>query len=354
MDKIRYGMIGFGGIAENRLAKEGFACDQDRFSPLAEAELVAVTDVNPARQVAATALGLDWHDDAAALLADPRIDAVVVATNNRTHFLLAAQALKAGKPVLVEKPLAPTSTEAEALVDLAAERGLSLAVDHMMVHNVLNRKARELIGGGSIGFVDDASFHMQFAYGYEPAEAASWRCSRIEEMGGPIGDVASHCFYLMEFLLDAQIEAVRAVYYPKKMAIAAEDGAIVQCDLSNGTSATAQVSFCDRRGGLHAMLGNLGYECYGEKGALRGYGTMFQLSGYPDEPYPIRLELDTPRGLKTFSAEAPVNLYQESVRAHAKSILSGNRLTGEDGLRNVKLCEAAHLSARHDGETIAP
>ena len=352
MGKIRYGMIGFGGIAENRLAKEGFACDRKRFAPLEEAELVAVTDVNPARKAAAEALGLGWRPDADAMRADPGIDAVVVATNNRTHFPLASQALRASKPVLVEKPISTTSKEAAELVALAAEKGLSLGVDHMMVYNVLNRKAHELIANGAIGPVNDATFHMQVPYGYEPAEAASWRCSRIEEMGGPIGDVASHCFYLMEFLLGVRITAVRAVYYPKKMAIAAEDGALIQCDLLNGISATALVSFSDKRGGLHAMLGNLGYECYGDRGALRGYGTMFQLSGYRDEPYPIRLELDKPEGLETFTPDKPVNLYQESIRSHANSIRSGHRLTGEDGLRNVKLCEAAHLSARRGGETI--
>lgn len=50
---IRYAMIGFGGIAEHRLAREGFALDRTRFAPLAEAELVGATDVNPARRAAA-------------------------------------------------------------------------------------------------------------------------------------------------------------------------------------------------------------------------------------------------------------------------------------------------------------
>ena len=51
--KIRYGLVGFGGIAENRVAKEGFACDKSRFAPLKKAQLVGATDLNPARQNAA-------------------------------------------------------------------------------------------------------------------------------------------------------------------------------------------------------------------------------------------------------------------------------------------------------------
>lgn len=349
---VRYGMIGFGGIAENRLAKEGFACDRGRFQPLEEAALVGVTDVNPARRAAAEALGLAWYDSADALLAGPGIDAVVVATNNRTHYPVASKAIRAGKHALVEKPLAPTSAEAAALVAEAETAGLSLAVDHMMVHNVLNEKARELVAGGALGAVNDACFHMQFAYGYEPAEASSWRCSRIEEMGGPIGDVASHCFYVMEFVLGTPIRAVRATYFPKAMGIAVEDGAVVYCDLADGRTASALVSFCDRRGGALGTLGNLGFELYGEKAALRSYGTMFQLSGFTDEPYRIRLELDTAEGVQTFHAESPADIYQGVVKAHAASIEHGPRMTGLDGLHNVRLCEAAHASAQSGGKTM--
>ncbi len=349
---VRYGLIGFGGIAENRLAREGFGCDAARVAPLPNAVLTGATDINPARRRAARALGLRWYANATALLADPAIDAVVVATNNLTHAPLAGQALEAGKAVIVEKPLAANARDAQALVRLAARRGLSLTVDHMMVHNVLNRRARDLIAQGAIGAVNDACFHMQFAYGYEPAEAASWRCGSRAEMGGPIGDVASHCFYIMEYLLDAEIRAVRAVYYPKRMPIAVEDGALIQCDLASGVTASVNVSFCDRRGGLGGTLGNLGYECYGDRGVLRGYGTLFQLSGHPDEPFPIRLELDTFTRQRTYRVKRPENIYQGVIRAHAASVQSGRRLTGEDGLRNVRLCELAHRSARQGGKCV--
>ena len=53
MSKIKYALIGFGGIAENRIAKEGFACDRTRFQPLPNAELIGATDVNPARRAVA-------------------------------------------------------------------------------------------------------------------------------------------------------------------------------------------------------------------------------------------------------------------------------------------------------------
>ena len=121
---------------------------------------------------------------------------------------------------------------------------------------------------------------------------------------------------------------------------------------ASGATATVNVSFCDRRGGPGGTIGNLGYECYGDQGVLRGYGTLFQLSGYPDEPFPIRLELDTFTRQRTYRVKRPENIYQGVIRAHAASIQSGQRLSGEDGLRNVRLCELAHRSARQGGKCV--
>ena len=190
--KVKYALIGFGGIAENRVAKEGFACDKSRFKPLKYAQLVGATDMNPARKSAAKALGLKWYDNMDAILADPSIDAVYIATNNKSHAPLCLAALKAGKHVIVEKPAATSIKDAQAMIAAAKKRGLSLSVDHMMVNNAWNQLAAKKVAAGAVGKVGDSCFHMEFAYGYDPAEAATWRCSKIEEMGGPIGDVASH------------------------------------------------------------------------------------------------------------------------------------------------------------------
>jgi predicted dehydrogenase len=352
MNKVRYVLIGFGGIAENRIAKEGFACDSGRFKPLKQAVLSGATDMNPARRQAAEALGLTWYSDLGAVLADPSVDAVFVATNNLSHAPLARKALEAGKAVIVDKPLAPASCDARMLVKLAAKKKLSLSVDHMMTHNALNKKARELVAGGTLGTINDACFHMQFAYGFDPAEAATWRCSNRAEMGGPIGDVASHCFYMAEYLLGSRIKAVRAVYYPKRMAIQVEDGALIQCDLESGVTCSALVSFCDARGGLGGTLSNLGYELYGDRAVVRGYGTLFQLSGHAGEPLKLRLELDTFGRQKVFTVKKPENIYQGVIAEHAASVLAGAPLSGEDGLHNVLLCEAAHASARRGGKTV--
>ena len=353
MSKVKYALIGFGGIAENRVAKEGFACDAGRFRPLRFAKLVGATDLNPMRESAAKALGLAWYRSLDEVLADDSIDAVYVATNNLSHVPLAAKALKAGKHVIVEKPMATSVSDARNLAKLAKSKGLSLPVDHMMVNNAWNVAGKAAMARGALGTVNDCRFHMEFAYGYDPAEAATWRCSKVEEMGGPIGDVASHCFYVAEFMFGKRIKRVGAVYYPKVMKIKAEDGAYVKFFFEDGMQGSVGCAFSEMRGGLAGTLTNLGYEIYGSKAAMRGYGTMFQLSGYTDEPIVQRLEIDDGRSVRPVRPAKIRNIYQTLIEGHAKSVIDGKPLTGDDAVHNLALCAACHASAKQGGKIIS-
>ena len=353
MSKVKYALIGFGGIAENRVAKEGFACDAGRFRPLRFAKLVGATDLNPVRESAAKALGLAWYRSLDEVLADDSIDAVYVATNNLSHVPLAVRALKAGKHVIVEKPMATSVADARNLAKLAKSKGLSLTVDHMMVNNAWNVAGKAAMARGALGTVNDCRFHMEFAYGYDPAEAATWRCSKVEEMGGPIGDVASHCFYVAEFMFGKRIKRVGAVYYPKVMKIKAEDGAYVKFFFEDGMQGSVGCAFSEMRGGLAGTLTNLGYEIYGSKAAMRGYGTMFQLSGYTDEPIVQRLEIDDGRSVRPVRPAKIRNIYQTLIEGHAKSVIDGKPLTGDDAVHNLALCAACHASAKQGGKIIS-
>ncbi len=352
MSKVKYAIIGFGGIAENRVAKEGYACDKARFAPLQKAELVAATDMNQGRKEAAEALGLKWYETAEAIFADASIDAVYIATNNASHAALAIAALNAGKHVIVEKPAATNVADAIEMDKVAKAKGLSITVDHMMVNNAWNIKAKEIAQKGDLGTINDCCFHMEFAYGYDPAEAATWRCSKIEEMGGPIGDVASHCFYVAEDIMGKKITKIAAVYYPKIMDIKAEDGAYIKFFFEDGTQGSVRASFSELRGGLGGTLTNLGYELYGDKSVLRSYGTMFQLSGHDGEPIKMRLELDT-LGKSEEVAPAPIqNIYQTLIEEHAASVQEGKPLNAEGAIRNLALCAAVHESAQNGGKVI--
>lgn len=346
--KVRYALIGFGGIAERRIAAEGFGAGHPDSAP-PEAELVGATDLVQGRREAVEGLGLRWYATAEAVLADASVEAVFIATDNASHHPLALRSLEAGKAVIVEKPMATRLEEARELVETAAARRLSLSVDHMMTHNDYNREARRLIAAGEIGEVNDLVLHMEFLYGATPEEAATWRCAQPNQLGGPIGDVGSHCLYMAEFLTDSRIRSLRAVFLPEAQTMAVESGAIIRFKTDRGLAGSVRVSFAEARGGLEGTLLNLGYEAYGSRGVLRSFGTLFQLSGGPGEPVRIRLEKESGGRVDVIRLEAPVNIYRSLVIEHARSVLSGERLSGEDGLRNLRCVLAAYDSARRNG-----
>ena len=352
MGKIKYALIGFGGIAENRIAKEGFALDKERFSPLHNAELTGATDINPDIKNNVETLGLTWYDSADEIFKSQDIDAVYIATNNLSHFQLAKTALEAGKHVILEKPVATKAEHAEELVRLAEEKKLSLSVDHMMVYNAYNISAKELISSNALGNINDIVLHMEFFYGSTPEEAATWRCSKPEELGGPIGDVGSHCLYMAEFLLSDEIISIQASYIPKILSIAAEDGAFIQFKTKQGKTGSIRVSFNAPRGNLHSTLLNLGYEVYGDKKSITASGTLFQFSGHTGEPINMKVKLHTENEVEEIKPGQINNIYQDVIGTHARSIQSNEPLSGKDSLHNLKLILASHESATKSGKEI--
>src|SRR6266511_546076 len=114
---------------------------------------LACVDLDPGRR-AEVARRYPWVrplDEVAAVLADPEIGAVIVATPARTHASLAAQALEAGKHVLVEKPLALSTAEAVALTRQAEQAGRVLMVGHTFEYNPAVTKMRALLESGQLG-----------------------------------------------------------------------------------------------------------------------------------------------------------------------------------------------------------
>lgn len=102
-------------------------------------------------------------DDAAALIARPDIDLVVIATPSFTHHALALAALEAGKHVLITKPLTTRADDAEELVALADRQGLVLAVDHTFVYTGAVRKVHDLVASGELGdvyYVDSVRINL--------------------------------------------------------------------------------------------------------------------------------------------------------------------------------------------------
>ncbi|MES2984390.1 MAG: Gfo/Idh/MocA family oxidoreductase [Pseudomonadota bacterium] len=94
-----------------------------------------------------------------AIMADPAIKGVVIASPAPTHVALATQALKAGKHVFVEKPLALTVAEAETLRDVAQDCGRALMVGHLMQYHPLYRALKDMVRGGDFGTIRHVYSH---------------------------------------------------------------------------------------------------------------------------------------------------------------------------------------------------
>ncbi len=97
------------------------------------------------------------------LIDNPEIDAVAIATPVNTHFELAMRCLRAGKHVLVEKPLCHRSDLARELIDEAEKRGLTLMVDHTFIYTPAVRRIRQLIEAGELGqihYYDSARINL--------------------------------------------------------------------------------------------------------------------------------------------------------------------------------------------------
>lgn len=141
--EIRVAIIGYGYWGPN-LARN--------FHQLAGAQLAYVVDQDAAARDRAARLyscGTTAHFDD--VLADPALDAVVIATPARTHYDLARRALDAGKHVLVEKPLTMDVGEGEALVALARARDLTLMVGHVFEYNPAVAYIKQAIDSGELG-----------------------------------------------------------------------------------------------------------------------------------------------------------------------------------------------------------
>src|SRR5919106_4405563 len=121
------------------------------FTELAELAVVCDDDEERLRAAAArypTAQAASRFDE---VLENDRVDAVVVATPVPSHAALARRALAAGKHVFVEKPMALTGAEAEALVALAEERGLVLMPGHLLLYHPGVAQLKALVEAGGLG-----------------------------------------------------------------------------------------------------------------------------------------------------------------------------------------------------------
>jgi predicted dehydrogenase len=183
-DQIRWGILGCGDVTE---VKSGPALKKAGSS-----SLVAVMrrDAAKARDYAERHRVGRWYADAEALIADPDVDAIYVATPPASHEALTCKALAAGKPVLVEKPMATSVAACDRMIAAAQSAGQSLTVAYYRRALPRFEKLRQLIANRAIGTPRAVAITHLMPRGTLPD--VSWKVDPLTGGGGIFFDVQCH------------------------------------------------------------------------------------------------------------------------------------------------------------------
>ena len=232
---------------------------------LPNAELAAVCDLDPRRAKAMqTEFGAaEAYTDYRELIADPNVEAVTVATPDFAHGDIVLAALKAGKHVLSEKPLATTLAEAEKIAELAAKSKAKVMVDfHNRVNPALHA-VKEAIGAGEIGLPLHAAARLSNTL-FVPFELLSWAAK-----SSALWFLGSHAVDALRFAMDAEVVRVQAMKRHGFLAGQGVDTADVHLALlefDNGAVASLENSWVLPRD--LPLVFDFKVEIVGEKGSL--------------------------------------------------------------------------------------
>jgi len=190
--ELRFGVVGAGQISRA-------ACQEIHRHP--EARVAAVADPNPQRlaELAASLGGARTFSDNEALLADPDLDAVFIATPNAFHAPLALRALRAGKHVLVEKPFATNALEAAVVVEQAKQAGKVLSVGMNQRFRPDSQRVRALVEAGELGRVYHAKAFWLRRAGIP--KLGTWFSKKSLAGGGALYDIGVHLLDLALFVM---------------------------------------------------------------------------------------------------------------------------------------------------------
>ncbi len=264
---FRIGIIGCGKIAQVRHIPE--------YAENPYAELAGFYDLNTQRAAELAAqYGGKAYESAEAMLADPAIDAVSVCVANHAHAPITIAALKAGKHVLCEKPMATTLEECEEMVRTAHEAGKFLMIGHNQRLAKAHAVAKELIDQGMIGRI--ITFRTTFGHGgpetwsVDPGKN-TWFFDKNKAAMGAMADLGIHKTDLIQFLTGQHVvrTTARVVTLDKKDAsgqlIGVDDNAICIYEMSGGTMGTMTASWTYYGAEDNSTI------LYGEKGIMRIY-----------------------------------------------------------------------------------
>jgi UDP-N-acetylglucosamine 3-dehydrogenase len=306
MTKLNAAVIGCGSWGRNHARV---------YSELPNVNLVAVADTAPAAaNEVAEKYRVKPYTESAKLLEDPDIQLVSICTPTVTHARLALQAIEQGKHVLVEKPMTNTVKEAKTLIKASKKRGVTLTVGFVERFNPAVQEAHRRIAKGEIGGVILAH-----------TRRVSQRPLRIGDVG-VIKDLAIHDIDITSILFN---EEPRTIYATAgSIAHQFEDYANINIGYPENRTAFIEANWLTpkkvRQLNVTGTKGMMTVDYITQQLIVENDQQLIQ----PNIPYQEPLYME----LKSF-ADSIINDTPPSV-------------TGEDGLRTLRICEAALKSSR--------
>jgi len=231
---VKIGLIGAGRMGQVFAHHLAFSVAEADFVALADAD--DATAQEAARRFGVAAAYHDYHE----LLANPDIEAVVIATPTHTHPEVIAAAAKAGKHIFSEKPLALTLDECQAAIAAVETAGVKFQLGFMRHYDPGYVMAKKQIEAGAIG-----KPVMFKSVGRDP-KRTSLEFARRENSGGLIADMGVHDFDLARWLMGSEVERVSTeggcLVYPELAEVGDIDNAIINLKFVNGAIGNIDVS----------------------------------------------------------------------------------------------------------------
>ncbi len=336
--KVRWGVIGSGGIAARRTIPEGIL-------PAKNAALVSLFDINEEVNKAAAdrfnAFAAPCIED----LLQSGIDAVYIATPVNLHLQHVRLAAKSGKHVFCEKPLGLSVFEAEEIGKICKAEGVLMGSAYMMRFSSQHREALRLIQAGKLG--QPVYCRAQLSCWYPPI-AGAWRQDPKTSGGGALMDMGSHCIDLLEMFFGA-VKKVSCFLGNNVHGYSSEDSAVVSLVFKNGAIGTVDSFFCIPDSSSKNML-----ELYGAKGSIIANGTIGQeASGSMiafienDNADYNPLQARVKEKGQNLNPQ-PVNTYLAEIEEFSSAILENRKPSNnfDQGLHSQKVLAACYLSAQ--------
>jgi predicted dehydrogenase len=288
--KLKIGLIGCGKVAvEHHLPS---------LKRISRAQIAAVADIQTDRLDGLTKdyAAATKYATAAELIQDPRIEAVGVLTHTPSHHEICLAALRAGKHVFLEKPLALSRKECDQLVEAGRASGKKTMVCFNLRWHRLIVQAKEILSSGCLGSI--VAIRSVYTHFRDGAHAPYWH-RKLCHGGGVTFNESVHHIDLWRHLLNQDIEEVFAFHAPS--AIYEDETSIINARLSGGTLATAINTF--------QTSPSSEIEIFGSKGRL--VICLYRFDGlrlYSCSEYPGSLSTrikSIPRTMKQFAGAFP-------------------------------------------------